>query len=58
LRPGDNHAIFGGTAIGISGPIEYRAKKFMNTAGKTGRGGKTMAILDIKRKMPGVWLRL
>ena len=47
-----------GIERGISGPIEYRAMVFMNSAGKLAGTEKSIAILDIKRKMPGVWLRL
>jgi hypothetical protein len=43
---------------GISGPVGYRAMVVYEFCGETDRDRKTIAVLDIKRKMPGVWLRL
>jgi len=48
----------GSIAKEISGPLGYRAMVFMKAARGLAGTKNRKAIPDIKRKMPGVWLRL
>jgi hypothetical protein len=55
--PEENQVILG-NSNGISGPTEYRSQCDLLMLRGRGRDGKSIAILNIKREMPGVWLRL